>query len=164
MRSARAFKAGSGYPSGFKRAPARADALRQLSTHQGVDMRRISLALIGAALLTVLAMSGSAAAQAAPKTCTTQSKNVIGKTVEGTLTSSNVNSIQKEFATCAHAKRVMQKVTLYRYEEPKSVAAFWCTPRVLKTTPDVVKYRCEFKGADTPMLVRLTFKVTYNLD
>jgi hypothetical protein len=127
-------------------------------------MRRISLALIGAALLAVLAMSGTAAAKAGPSTCTTQSKNVIGKTVKGTLTSKNVNSIQKEFSTCAHAKKVMQKVTLYRYEEPKSVAAFWCVPTVLKTTPDVVKYRCEFKGADTPMLVRLTFQVTYNMD
>jgi hypothetical protein len=127
-------------------------------------MRRISLVLAGAALLAVLAFSGTAAAQAAPQTCTTQSKNVIGKTVKGTLTSRNVNSVQKQFATCEHAKKVMAKVTLYRYEEPKGVAAFYCVPTVLATTPDVVSYNCTFKGADTPMFVKLVFKVKYNLD
>lgn len=127
-------------------------------------MRRTSLILIGALACTVLAFGGSAAAKTPPKTCTTSSKNVIGKTVTGTLTSSNVNSVQASYATCGHAKKVMNKVLSLRIEEPKSVAAFYCVPTVLSTSPDVVKYNCTFKGADTPMFVKLTFKVKYNLD
>jgi hypothetical protein len=127
-------------------------------------MRRISLILTGVVACAMLAFGGTAAAEVQPETCVTQSQNVIGKKVTGTLTSRNVNSVQKEFATCAHAKKVMNRVTAYRYEEPKSVAAFWCVPTVLATTPDVVKYNCTFKGADTPMFVKLVFKVKYNLD
>jgi hypothetical protein len=127
-------------------------------------MRRTSLILTGALACAVLAFGGSAAAKSMPKTCTTSSKNVVGHTVAGTLTSSNVNSIQASFATCGHAKKVMNKVLSLRIEEPKSVAAFYCVPTVLSTSPDVVKYNCTFKGADTPMFVKLTFKVKYNLD
>ncbi|HYG97474.1 MAG TPA: hypothetical protein VD741_10255 [Solirubrobacterales bacterium] len=127
-------------------------------------MRRIALVLSATAACAMLAFSGTAAAEVKPKTCLTQSQNVIGKEVTGTLTARNVNSVQKEFATCAHAKKVMNRVTAYRYEEPKSVAAFYCVPTVLATTPDVVKYDCTFKGADTPMVVKLVFKVKYNLD
>ena len=127
-------------------------------------MHRLSIVLAGAAACLVLALGGTAAAKAAPKTCVTNSHNVIGSKVTGKLTSSNVNSVQKEFATCAHAKKVMNRVTAYRYEEPKSVAGFYCLPTVLATTPDVVKYRCEFKGADTPMFVKLVFQVKYDLD
>lgn len=127
-------------------------------------MRRISILLTGAVACAVLAFGGTAAAKGAPKTCTTNSKNVIGKTVKGTLSSSNVNSVQKEYATCGYAKKVMNRVTAYRYEEPKSVLGFYCTPTVFSTSPDVVKYKCEFKGADTPMYVKLVFKVKYNLD
>jgi hypothetical protein len=127
-------------------------------------MRRVSMILTAATACAVLAFSGTAAAKSAPKTCTTQSENVIGHTVTGSLTSSNVNSVQKAFATCGHAKRVMNRVTSYRYEEPKSVAAFYCVPTVLATTPDRVKYRCTFKGADTAMFVKLLFTVKYNLD
>jgi len=127
-------------------------------------MPRIFLAVVSVVACAILALAPGASAKTAPKTCTTQSKNVIGKTVEGTVTASDVNSVQKEFATCPYAKKVMNRVTLYRYEEPKSVLGFYCLPTVLGTTPDVVKYRCEFKGADTPMLVKLVFKVKYNLD
>jgi hypothetical protein len=127
-------------------------------------MRRISAAALAALACTALAFSGTAGAKSAPKTCTTNSKNVVGKTVTGTLTSSNVNSVQASFATCGHAKKVMNKVTGLRVEEPKSVAAFYCLPTVLSTGPDVVKYACTFKGADTAMFVKLTFKVTYNQD
>lgn len=127
-------------------------------------MRRISLIASGAALCAVLAFGGTAGAKPAPKTCTTNSKNVVGHTVKGTLTASNVNSVQKEFATCAHAKKVMNGVLSLRIEEPKSVQTFYCVPTVLKATPDVVRYNCTFKGADTPMFVKLVFQVKYNLD
>lgn len=127
-------------------------------------MRRIPLVLAAAAACLLLAFAGTAAAKPIVKTCTTQSKNVIGKTVTGKLTARNVNSVQKEFATCAQAKKAMQKVTLYRYEEPTSVAGYYCVPTVLATTPDVVKYKCTFKGADTPMFAQVVFQVKYNLD
>jgi hypothetical protein len=127
-------------------------------------MHRLSLVFAGAVTCAVLAFGGTAAAKPAPKTCATTSHNVIGGKVAGTLTASNVNSVQKEFATCDHARKVMNRVTAYRYEEPKSVAGFWCTPRVLATSPDVVKYNCTFKGADTAMMVKLVFRVKYDLD
>ncbi len=127
-------------------------------------MRRISLILTGAVLCAVIAFSGTAAAKGGPKTCTTHSKNVIGKTVKGTLTSRDVNKVQAEYATCGYAKKVMNRILALRVEEPKSVIGFYCTPTVLATAPDKVKYKCEFKGADTPMYVRLVFQVKYNLD
>lgn len=127
-------------------------------------MRRTCLALTATAVLAVFAFGGTASAKPATKTCTTYSKNVIGKRVEGKLTARNVNAVQKRFATCGQAKKVMNRITALRVEEPKSVAGFYCEPTVLRTTPDLVKYRCEFKGADTPMFVKLLFKVKYNLD
>lgn len=127
-------------------------------------MRRIALVLAGTVACAMLAFGGTAAAEVQPTTCVIQSQNVVGGKVTGTLTARNVNSVQKEYATCAHAKRVMNRVTAYRYEEPKSVAGFYCVPTVLATTPDVVKYACTFKGADTPMFVKIAFKVKYDLD
>lgn len=127
-------------------------------------MRRISLIALGAMLCAVLAFSGTAAAKGGPLICKTNSKNVVGNPVKGTLTYSNVNKIQKEYATCAHAKKVMNGILSLRIEEPKSVQGFYCVPTVLKTSPDVVRYKCTFKGADTPMFVKLVFQVKYNLD
>jgi hypothetical protein len=127
-------------------------------------MRRTFLILSAVAACAMLALAASASAKTPAKTCVTQSKNVIGKTVTGTLTARNVNSVQKEFATCAQAKKAMNRVTAYRYEEPTSVAGYYCVPTVLATTPDVVKYKCTFKGADTPMFAQVVFQVKYNLD
>jgi hypothetical protein len=101
---------------------------------------------------------------AAPKTCTAKSPEVAGETIEATLKSSNVNDVQAGFATCRHAKKVIAKVTSLGLEEPMSVRAFYCRPTVLKTRPDLVSYVCTFKGADTAMFVKLTFKVRYLLD
>jgi len=126
-------------------------------------MRRLSLlAAVVAALALIVAPAASA--KSAPKTCTTSSKNVIGKTVKGTLMASNVNSVQAQYATCAQAKKAMNKLLSLRIEEPKSVAGYYCTPTVHSTEPDVVSYKCLFRGADTPMFVKLTFKVTYDQD
>ena len=44
------------------------------------------------------------------------------------------------------------------------MAAFYCRPVVTSTNPDVVGYKCIFKGADTATFVKLTFKVKYNQD
>ena len=127
-------------------------------------MRRIPLIVTAVVACGVLAFAGTASAKPAPKTCVTHSKNVIGNKVTGTLTASDVNSVQKEFATCGNAKKAMNQILSLRVEEPKSVAAFYCVPTVLETTPDVVRYKCTFKGADTPMFVKLAFQVKYNLD
>ena len=126
-------------------------------------MRRLSLLAAMVAALALL-VAPAASAKSAPKTCTTSSKNVIGKTVKGTLVASNVNKVQAQYATCAQAKKAMNKLLSLRIEEPKSVAGYYCTPTVHSTEPDVVSYKCLFRGADTPMFVKLTFKVTYDQD
>lgn len=126
-------------------------------------MRRLSLlAAMVAALALIVAPAASA--KSAPKTCSTSSKNVVGKTVKGTLVASNVNKVQAPYATCGQAKKAMNKLLSLRIEEPKSVAGYYCTPTVHSTEPDVVSYKCLFRGADTPMFVKLTFRVTYDQD
>ena len=80
---------------------------------------------------------------------------MIGKTVKGTLTSSNVDPSQARFATCAQAKKVMVKTTELRIEVPRSTKAFYCVPTVKSTEPDVVAYKCTFKGADTATFIKL---------
>lgn len=125
-------------------------------------MRRISLILTGAVLCAVLAFSGTAAAKTSKtQTCTTSSNKVVGKTVTGKLFSSEVNSVQKEYATCGYAKKAMNRVIKLGVEEPKVVMAYRCTPTVAMSNPNKVEYKCVFKGADTPMYVKLTFTVTY---
>ena len=126
-------------------------------------MRRISL-LTAAIAVIALSIAPGASAKSQPKTCSTSSKNVIGKSVKGTLVASNVNSVQAQYATCGQAKKAMNKLLSLRIEEPKSVAGYYCTPTVHSTEPDVVSYKCLFRGADTPMFVKLTFKVTYDQD
>ncbi len=126
-------------------------------------MRRISLLAAAIAALALVIAPG-ASAKNAPKTCSTSSKNVIGKTVKGTLVANNVNSVQAQYATCGQAKKAMDKLLSLRIEEPKSVAGYYCTPTVHSTEPDVVSYKCLFRGADTPMFVKVTFKVTYDQD
>lgn len=126
-------------------------------------MRRIPL-FVAAVAVIALALAPGASAKAKPKTCTTSSKNVVGKTVKGTLVANNVNSVQARYATCGQAKKAMDKLLSLQIEEPKSVAGYYCTPTVHSTEPDVVSYKCLFRGADTPMFVKLTFKVTYDQD
>lgn len=126
-------------------------------------MRRILLLAAAIAAL-ALVVAPAASAKSAPKTCTTSSKNVVGKTVKGALVANNVNSVQAQYATCGQAKKAMNKLLSLRIEEPKSVAGYYCTPTVHSTEPDVVSYKCLFRGADTPMFVKLTFKVTYDQD
>jgi len=126
-------------------------------------MRRTVL-LLATVAVCALPASASAGAMTPAKTCTTSSPNVIGKTVRGTLTSSNVDPSQARFATCAQAKKVMAKTTELRIEEPRSTKAFYCVPTVKSTDPDVVAYKCTFKGADTVTFIKLTFQVKYDQD
>lgn len=128
-------------------------------------MHRTFLVLASVAACATLALATSASAGAKPaKTCSASSPNVIGHAIKGTLSSSNVDPSQARFATCAHAKEVMVKTTELRIEMPRSTKAFYCVPTVKSTAPDVVAYKCTFKGADTATFIKLTFQVKYDQD
>jgi hypothetical protein len=124
-------------------------------------MSRWKLLALGALACAVLAPPASAAAKAAPQTCTAYSPGVVGGKVTGALSSSNVDPSQARFATCAQAKKVMTRVTELGLEEQRPVAAFDCRPTVSSKNPQAVGYVCTFRGADTATFVKLTFKVVY---
>lgn len=127
-------------------------------------MRRTLLISTSLVICASLALATSANAKTPAKTCTASSPNVIGHTIKGTLTSSNVDPSQARFATCAQAKQVMVKTTELRVEEPRATKAFYCVPTVKSTEPDVVAYKCTFKGADTATFIKLPFQVKYDQD
>jgi hypothetical protein len=127
-------------------------------------MRRTVLILSSVAACAMFVLAAGAGAKTPAQTCTASSPNVIGHVVKGTLTSSNVDPSQARFATCAQAKQVMVKTTELRIEMPRSTKAFYCVPTVKSTGPDVVAYKCTFKGADTATFIKLTFQVTYDQD
>jgi hypothetical protein len=125
-------------------------------------MHRSSLFALAALLCAALALpSVAAAAKTAPQSCTAASNAVVGGKVVGKLTSSNVDPVQAQFATCKHAKKVMQRATELGVEEPRPVRAFYCRPTVSSQDPQAVSYICTFRGADTATFIKLTFKVTY---
>jgi hypothetical protein len=124
-------------------------------------MSRSALLALCAGLCAALALAPGAAAKTAPKTCTTTSPEVVGGSVTGTLTSSNVDPVQARFATCGHAKKVMARATELGVEEPRPVRSFYCRPTVSPKDMNTVSYICTFRGADTPTFIKLTFKVTY---
>jgi hypothetical protein len=135
------------------------------ANRQGDTPMRRNFAIAAAlAACAMLVPAAGAAAKAPAKACTASSPNVIGKTITGTLTSSNVDPSQARFATCAQAKKVMVKTTELRVEEPRATKAFHCVPTVKSTAPDVVAYKCTFKGADTATFIKLTFQVKYDQD
>jgi hypothetical protein len=136
-------------------------------------MKRVSLAL--AAALTCLLVASVGTASAMPTegivntACTTHSKNVIGKKVTIRVAGKNVAPSQMKFAECKIVKRVANKMLSLRIEKPKVYEGFRCTPTVYTKgdgteEPQVVKYKCLFRGADTATEIHLTFKVTYNMD
>jgi hypothetical protein len=127
-------------------------------------MRRTFLFLASIAACALLVPVAGAGAKTPAQTCTASSPNVIGHAIEGTLTSSNVDPSQARFATCALARKVMVKTTELRVEEPRSTKAFYCVPTVKSTAPDVVAYKCTFKGADTATFIKLVFQVKYDQD
>ncbi|HSK48871.1 MAG TPA: hypothetical protein VK889_00090 [Solirubrobacterales bacterium] len=127
-------------------------------------MHRLSLLVLAAIAAVALAVPAGATAKPTVKTCKTSSQNVIGEGVTARLTASNVNEIQKRWATCGQAKKAINHLLAYRVEEPKSVAGYYCTPTVHSTSPDDVSYKCLFRAADNPMFVKLTFRVKFDLD
>lgn len=136
-------------------------------------MKRVSLIIAGALACLLLASVGTAAAMPTEgivnTACGATSKNVIGKKYTITVTGKNVASTQMQFAECKVVKKVGNKMTSLRIEKPKVYEGFRCTPTVLTTgqgteEPQVVRYNCLFRGADTATEIRLKFKVTYNMD
>jgi len=131
-------------------------------------MKRISLILAGALACLLFASVGTAAAMPTEEnftfTCTTTSKNVVGSKVKTKVTGKNVYPGQQNFAECKTVNKVVKKMTTLRIEKPKVFEGYRCTPTVLSTEPDVVKYGCLFRGADTATEIRLNFKVTYDMD
>lgn len=124
-------------------------------------MSRTPLIALCALACAALAFAPGAAAKAAPKTCMTTSSAVVGGTVSGNLTSSNVDPVQARFATCKQAKKVMGRATELGVEEPRPVASFYCRPTVSSSNNDKVSYICTFRGADTATFIKLSFEVTY---
>jgi hypothetical protein len=136
-------------------------------------MKRISLALAAAIACLLVASVGTASAMPTEgivnTSCTTNSKNVIGHKVTIRVAGKNVDPTQMEFAECKIVKKVANKMLSLRIEKPKVYEGFRCTPTVYTKgegteEPQVVKYKCLFRGADTATEIRLTFKVTYNMD
>lgn len=127
-------------------------------------MRRTALLATSLAASALLVLAAAAAAKTPAQTCTASSPNVVGHQIKGTLTSSNVDPSQARFATCAQAKKVMVKTTELRIEMPRATKAFYCVPTVKSVEPDVVAYKCTFKGADTATFIKLLFQVKYDQD
>ncbi len=127
-------------------------------------MPRSPLLVLCALACAALAIAPAASAAPAESKCATASSDVVGGKIHGKLSSSNVDPLQAQFATCGHAKRVMKKVAELGLEKPRGdVSGFYCRPTVFATEPDFVSYICTFKGADTATFVKLTFAIQYKL-
>lgn len=136
-------------------------------------MKRIVVVLAGALACILVVSVGIAGAVGAPvepetpkinTTCSTTSKNVTTKNVAITVTGKNVAESQKKFAECPTVKKVANKMLSLRIEKPKVFEGFRCTPSVVHAEPDVVKYSCLFRGADTSTEIRLKFTAHYDMD
>jgi hypothetical protein len=136
-------------------------------------MKRIALVLAGALALVALVGVGSAAAMPTEgivnTSCVTKSKNVLAGKVQINIAGKNVAPSQMKYAECKIAKKVANKLLSLRIEKPKTYEGFRCTPKVLTMgdgteEPQIVQYKCLFRGADTATEIKLSFKVTYNQD
>jgi hypothetical protein len=131
-------------------------------------MKRVSLALVAAVACLLVASVGTASAMPTEgivnQTCTTTSKNTVPKKITAVVAGKNVAQSQMKYANCGVVRKVVKGITNLRIEMPKIIEGYRCTPAVLSTEPDVVKYSCLFRGADTATEIRVKFKVTYNMD
>ena len=127
-------------------------------------MKRLALLAALAAFGVMLVGASSASAKPIERTCITTSKNVTTKNVQGFVYATNVDPLQASYAKCPTAKKVMNKMLSLRIEKPKVWEGFRCTPVVVQTEPDVVNYKCVFKGADTATFIKLIFTAKYDMD
>ena len=124
-------------------------------------MPRVLSIALSALLCASLALASAAAAKPQVKTCQTTSPQVVGGKVTGTLTATNVDPLQAQFATCRQAAKVMKRATELGVNAPRPVRSFYCRPTESEKNPARVSYICTFRGADTATFIKLTFKVTY---
>lgn len=127
-------------------------------------MKRLALLAALAAFAVMLVGASGASAKPIERTCTTTSKNVTTKNVQGFVYATNVDPSQASFAQCPTVKKVMNKMLSLRIEMPKVYEGFRCTPAVVQTEPDIVNYKCVFKGADTATYIKLIFTAKYDQD
>jgi hypothetical protein len=136
-------------------------------------MKRISLALAATLTCLLLASVGTASAMPTEETintnCVATSRNVIGNKITAKVVGKNVAPSQQRYAGCGIVRKVVKGLTDIRIEKPKVVEGYRCTPTVYTKgqgteEPQVVKYNCLFRGADTATEIRVTFKVTYDMD
>ena len=136
-------------------------------------MKRISLALAAALTCLLVASVGTASAmpteESIDTTCNTNSKNVIGKKVTVKVAGKNVDPSQMRYADCGIVKKVAKGCSRCgsrsRRSSKASAARRPCSRGGEGTEePQVVKYSCLFRGADTATEIRLTFRVNYNMD
>jgi hypothetical protein len=128
------------------------------------EVKRNALLAVLAAFGVMLAAATGASAKPIERTCATTSKNVTTKNVQGFVYATNVDPSQASFAKCPTVKKVMNKMLSLRIEEPKVFEGFRCTPVVVQTEPDIVNYKCVFKGADTATFIKLIFTAKYDMD
>lgn len=129
-------------------------------------MKRVLVfAVVLAGVLSVWA--GSAAANSgsgSARACSALPRNSGHGRILVSVGNGDVTPSQRRFATCAQAQKVVTGVTAKRIEVPSDVAGFRCTPFVLKTEPDVVKYSCLLRGAEAGTGVKDVFQVVYSKD
>jgi hypothetical protein len=136
-------------------------------------MKRLSLALAAAFACLLVAAVGTATAMPTEgivnQTCVTTSNNTVPNKITATVAGKNVAQSQMRFANCGVVRKVVKGITNLRIEKPKVIEGYRCTPRVLTSgqgteEPQVVKYNCLFRGADTATEIVVKFKVTYDMD
>jgi hypothetical protein len=122
--------------------------------------------MIAVTALTTLAATLSVAACGSTTgefllTCSTEgARNVQGGPISSTI-SGTLDTSQNDVGTCETADAVVRGVTASAAEKPVTIDGFRCTPSVVSTGPDVVRWSCNFKGADTDTDVTLRFEATY---
>ena len=125
-------------------------------------MNRISLVLAAAVLTALVACRGTAR-RCRPRhvnTCTTNSKNVIGKKVTISRRG-NSHPLADGIRRMQDRQEGREQDALAADREAEGLEGFRCTPTVAANNQNHVKYKCVFKGADSPMYVKIGFSLTY---
>jgi len=128
-------------------------------------MKRLALrtALAALAITALAASSASARSSSGERTCTTTSKNVTTKNVTGTAIWSHISRPETPLTQCPVITSVMNKMLGGRIETPRLWESYRCRPTVTQTHPDVVDYKCIYRGAvNTNAFARLTFTARYD--
>jgi len=128
-------------------------------------MKRISLVLAGALACLAIASVGTAAAMPTEgivnQECTVKSKFVAGGKVGVIVAGKNVAQSQMKYAMCPAVKKTVLAVIKQELTKPAAIEGFRITPKLVSKTPEIVKYKGLFRGADTATEIRLSFEIEY---